>query len=144
MSTTLKALLLSQASAYLPLASLLATAPGNPAAIAWYDTQLAQGSSYPAITVQKISDPQTYALTGRMATSQSRMQFTIWDTDSERSEQVLSVLCQFLDQFNGVGPANLPGYPNEVANARQGFVPEPKPPRFTQMVDAMIFWNQTL
>ena len=144
MSASLEALLLSQASAYSPLASLLATAPANPNAPAWYDNQLAQGSAYPAIVVTKISQPQSYALTGRMATAQARVQFVIWDTNPERARVVEQALYQFLDQFNGVGLANLPGYPNEVAGVRQGYSPQPTPPRWTLLIDAMIFWNQTL
>jgi hypothetical protein len=137
--TSLEAKLLAQASAFSPLTSLLTAVP-----FPWYDNQLQQGSPYPAVVVQLISNPQVYALTGRMATSQARVQFTIWDIDPERARQVEQALFQFLDNFNAVGPANLPSYPNEVVGVRQTDYPQPSPKRFTRQIDAMIFQNQTL
>jgi hypothetical protein len=138
MSSSLEAQLLSQASVFAPLQALL----GTP--FRWYDNQLQQGSVYPAIVVQLISNPQAYVLTGRLPTSWSRYQFTIWDTDPERARTTENALFDFFDVFNAVGPANLPSYPVEVVNDRQSIVPNPEPKRFTRMVDAMIFSNDTL
>ena len=137
--TSLEDKLLAQASAFGPLLTLLTASP-----FPWYDNQLQQGSPYPAVVVQLISNPQVYALTGRMATSSARVQFTIWDTDPERARSVEQALFQFLDQFNAVGPTNLPSYPAEVVGVRQNVYPQPSPKRFTRQVDAMIFQNQTL
>lgn len=138
--TSLEVKLLTQASAFAPLTALLTAIP-----FPWYRMQLQQGSPYPAVVVQLIDNPQVYALTGRMATSCARVQFTIWDTDPDRAVQVEQALFQFLDNFNAVGPANLPGYPNEVIGGpRENVYPQPSPKRFTRQLDASIFQNQTL
>jgi hypothetical protein len=137
--TSLEDKLLAQAQVFDPLTSLLVASP-----FPWYDNQLQQGSPYPAVVVQLISNPQVYVLTGRLATSEARVQFTIWDTDPERARAVEQALFQFLGQFNAVGPSNLPSYPAEVVGVRQNVYPQPTPKRFTRQVDAMIFQNQSL
>lgn len=137
--TSLEDMLKAQASVFPELTALLTSTP-----FPWWDGQLQQGSPYPAVVVQLIDNPQVYALTGRMATSTARVQFTIWDTDSARAREVEQALFQFLDNFNAVGPSNLPSYPVEVAGVRQNVYPRPAPKRFTRQVDAMIFQNQTL
>jgi hypothetical protein len=139
MSTPLEVKLRSQASVFPSLLAILGTIPFR-----WYRDQLQQGSVYPAIVVQLISDPKSYVLTGRMPTSWARVQFTIWDTDPERIPTTESALLDFFDVFNGVGPGNLPSYPVEVVNTRETTVPNPEPKRFTRMLDAMIFSNDTL
>jgi hypothetical protein len=138
--TTLEAKLLAQASVFPALTALLTASP-----FPWYDGQLQQGSLYPAVVVEQITNPQVYSLTGRMATSTARVQFTIWDTDPERARAVEQALFQFLDNFNAVGPSNLPAYPVEVVGGpRQNVYATPAPKRFTRQLDAMIFQNQTL
>jgi hypothetical protein len=139
MSTTLKALLRTQAAAYSPLVSYLGSSPFR-----WWDGGLQQGSAFPAIAVQQISNPQMSALTGRLATSIARIQFTIWDVDPEDATLLEQVLYQFLDQFNAVGPSNLPAYPVEISGGPASRFADQDPVLYTRISDAMIFWNQTL
>lgn len=139
MSTTLEVLLRTQASAFAGLTALLGTVPFR-----WWDDTLQQGSAYPAIVVQLISNPASYCNLGRLPTSWARYQFSIWDTDAERARQVESQLYDFFDVFNAVGPSNLPAYPVQIVNDRQSVLPNPEPKRFLRIVDAMIFSNDTL
>lgn len=137
--TDLKSLLRTQASAFGGLTALLGTTPFR-----WWDTTLQQGSAYPAIVVTMVSNPRNYVLMGRLPTGWSRVQFTIWDTDTLRASTVENALLAFFDVFNAVGPANLPSYPVEVVNDRETTVPEPEPKRFLRILDAMIFSNDNL
>lgn len=136
---TLEARLLTAAAANAGLAALLGSSPFR-----WYDTRLAQGTAYPAVTVQLVSGNKTYAFEGRLSTGWSRYQFTIWDTDPERARSVESALVTFLDTFNGPGTAGLQQYPNYVVLQRQGMFAEIEPPVFQRINDAMIFSNDTL
>jgi len=139
MSTSLEVKLRTQALAFPKLSALLGTTPFR-----WYDSQLVQGSAYPAIVVQLISSPMNYCNTGRLPTSWARYQFTVWDTDSERARTTESALFDFFDVFNAVGHSGLPDYPVTVVNDRQNIYPDPEPIRFTRSVDAMIFSNNAL
>ena len=139
MSTTLEAKLRAQASAYAPLTALLGSSP-----FPWYDTQLKQGSTPPAIRVLLVSNPQVYCNVGRLPTSFARVQFQIWDTDPQRGRAVEAALFGFFDTFNAVGPSGLPSYPVEVIDVRGGYYPLAEPPYFLRDVDARIFQNQNL
>jgi hypothetical protein len=138
MATSLETKLRTQASAYAPLTALL----GNP--FRWYDSQLLQGSLYPAIVVMQVSGSPTYVQTGRLPTGFTRIQFTIWDTDSERARRVEAALESFLDQFNAIGIPGLVQYPNEIVLQRAGYFAEPAPALFQRINDAMIFSNSNL
>ena len=142
MPDTLEVKLRTQASTNAGLVALLGDGPE----FRWYDVQVKQGTDFPAVAVQLIAGNNTYATTGRLPTGWSRYQFTIWDPDSERCRQTESALISFLDTFNACmfpGAVQPPAYPNLVVLQRQGFVPTPTPPKFTRIVDAMIFSNDT-
>jgi len=139
MSTTLEVKLRTTASAFAPLIALLGTSPFR-----WYDTQLVQGSVFPAIVALLVSDPKSYYLGGRMNTSFARVQFTIWDTDAERGRSVEAALYDFLDVFNASGAPADRAKPNYVVGARGGMYPQTQPPQFQRIIDAKIFNNDTL
>src|SRR5665213_2816139 len=53
------------------LTSLLGSAPFR-----WYNTQLYEGSAYPAITANQISSVPVYSVGGRKPLARARVQFT--------------------------------------------------------------------
>ena len=129
--------------AFAPLASLLEKRlDGNPAV---YDTQLQQGSAFPAIVQQMISGGQTYTLNSRLSTSFNRVQFTIWAYNAETARTIEQQLYLFLDGFNpaGVG-SQLQAAPNFVVLTRQGMYTETQPPQYWRINDAMIFDNSAV
>lgn len=114
----------------------------------WYDRQLNQGSAFPAVVVQAISDPRTYAIVGRLPTSFSRYQFTLWALNTAAGISGLAALeaamVEFFESLNLVGIPGLCSYSNQVVNARDGFFPEPQPGNPTRFIDVMIFANDNL
>ena len=139
MGTSLEVKLRTAAAAFSALTALLGTSPFR-----WYDTQLLQGSAFPAIVVVLIDDAKTYYLGGRMNTSFSRVQFTIWDTDAERGRSVEAALYDFFDVFNACAAPSGRAKPNYVVGARGGMYPQTQPPQFQRIIDAKIFNNDTL
>lgn len=133
-------MLRTAAAAYPALSALLGTNPFR-----FYDTQLVQGSAYPAIVTYQVSDVKDYSVTARLVTGWTRVQFTIWggqaDPGQAAAEQVLQALLPFLDQFNGTGIPNQIIYPNNVVNVRRGLFAETDPPIFQRLVDVKIFYN---
>jgi hypothetical protein len=129
--------------AYAPLASLLAKRlDGNPAV---YDTQLQQGSAFPAIVMQLVSGGQQYTFNSRLSTSFNRVQFTIWDTNPEHARQIEQQLYLFLDGFNPAGvAANLTSAPNFVVLTRQGMYAQTQPPQYWRTNDVQIFDNSAV
>jgi hypothetical protein len=143
MSSSLKTKLLTQAAANAGLIALLGSSPFR-----WYDNQFLQGSGYPAVVVQIISNPNMHVATGRLPTSWTRVQFTIWggpsDAGTQACETVIAALKAFLLTFNGTGIAGLVAYPNEIVNIRDAFCPQPDPGIFQKQMDAMIYSNETV
>lgn len=139
MPTSIEVKLRTAAALYVPLSALLGTSPFR-----YYDTQLVQGSAFPAIVAQVISDPKDYYMGGRMNTSFVRVQFTIWDTDAERGRSVESALYGFFDVFNACNAPAGAAKPNYVVMARGGMYPQTQPPQFQRIIDAKIFNNDTL
>ncbi len=129
--------------------SLTAILGTNP--FRWYDPQLAQGSVFPAITAQVVSDPASYVFTGRLPTSWSRYQFTLSATNTTNSQTGIPALVAleaafltFLDSLNLLGIPGLVQYPNLVVAARDGFKAGPQPGIKQRILDVMIFANSTL
>jgi hypothetical protein len=114
----------------------------------WYDQQLVEGSAFPAVVVQSVSDPQTYAYTGMMPTSWSRYQFTLWGVNTGPGilamQGLETALQTFLNSLNVIGISGLVQYPNLIVAARDGFKPLPKPGNPQRLIDVMIFNNNTL
>ena len=125
------------------LTALLGTNPFR-----WYDKQLVPGSAFPAIVQQIISDSQNYSLTARLPNSNSRVQFTIWGTNTAAGMTSLAAveaaLYTFLDTLNLIGISGLVQYPNFVVAGRDGFFPTPQPGNPQRLIDAMIYANNSL
>lgn len=126
--------LLSQASAYAPLTALLGTSPFR-----WYSTQLQQTAGFPAVVVLEVSNPSSYNITERTTRSWARIQFTVWGTGRTEVIGVVNALTSFLDQFNGCGITGLKGNPTIIIAQRAGLFPQSQPPKYTEIVEAMIF-----
>ncbi len=114
----------------------------------WFDNQLPQGAAFPAVTVQVVSNPQTYALVGRLPTSFSRYQFTLWSVNTSLGMTKLAALeaaiIDFLETLNLVGIPGLCSYSNRVVAARDGWFPTPQPGNPQRLIDAMIYANDSL
>lgn len=141
--TSLEVKLRTSALAYPDLATLLTNSPAIPRFpdFRWYDTQLLQGTVFPAIVVQLIAGSQMYGFARRLSTGFSRMQFTVWDTDPERARTIEATLYAFLDQFSAYGLPGLSQYSNNVVLTRQGMYPQSQPPQFWRINDVNIFEN---
>ena len=126
--------------AFSPLANMLGKRlDGNPAV---YDTQLQQGSAFPAIVLQMISGGQAYTLNSRLSTSFNRVQFTIWALNAEVARQIEQQLYAFLDGFNPAGVrSDLTSAPNFVVLTRQGMYAQTQPPQYQRINDVNIFDN---
>lgn len=140
MPTPLKTKLFSAAAAYAPLQALLGTSPFR------WSEQLVQGTAFPAVIVFIVSNPRVYAVTGRMASSWVRVQFTIFGggNDSTNADAVAQALLSFLDSTNFAGLPAYPANPNTVVGDRDGGIAATQPATYQRMIDAMIFNNELL
>lgn len=134
---TLKAKLFAAASASTALQALLGTSPFR-----WYDTQLPQAASFPAVVANQISAPRDYVLGGRMSTYRARMQLTVYGTgnDSENASAVVAAITGFIQTFNAIGVPNLPVYPNRVLGDKDGGIAQTQPLTYQRFLDVEI-WN---
>lgn len=135
---TLIVKLVTAAQSFAPLTALIGTR------ISSYP--LAQGSQFPAIVLQVISNPRTYSVNARLATSFTRVQATIFGLapGGENARAVESAWIQFLDQFNGDGIAGRSISPNTVVGSREFGIAQTSPLTFQIVTDAMIFENELL
>jgi hypothetical protein len=137
----LKVKLYSAASVNAGLQALLGTSPFN-----WYDEQLPQNvaEAFPAITVLIVSDPRRYVMTGRLATSWSRVQFTIYGagSDSANADAVAEALANFLDGFNAAGKSGLPANANYIVGDRDGGIAQTDPITYLRLIDALVYNNE--
>ena len=141
MASTLVVKIIAAASAYAPLQALLGISPFRMSSF-----PLPQGSTFPAVLVQVISNPASYSVSRRMATSFARVQFTIFGAmpGGENSRSVEAALSSFLDQFSANGVAGLSQQPNYVINSREFGIAATSPETFQIVVDANIFNNELL
>ena len=135
MATSLEIKIRTAAAAYAPLAALLGTSPFR-----WYDTQLVQGTVFPAVVTQLVSNAPTYALPGALTASFARVQFTVWDTDAERARAVEAAITAFLTVAN-FGPYSSPVtvFANYILNTRQSMYPQTQPPQFQRIMDCKVY-----
>ena len=142
MATSLIVKLVTAAQSFAPLQAYL----GVGAAMRIGSYPLAQGSTFPAIVLQVISNPRTYTFTCRQATSWARVQATIFGTTpgGENARAVEAAWCSFLDQFNGDGISGRVISPNYVVNSREFGVAQTAPLTFLILNDAMIRDNELL
>lgn len=133
---TLKDKLFAAASVNTGLLALLGTSPFR-----WFDIRLPQQATFPAVVVFVVSDPRTYVANGRLSTSDTRVQFTVYGTgnNSENASAVVTALADFFATFNAIGIPGLPVYPNRIVGDREGGVAQTQPLTYQRFVDVMIF-----
>ena len=144
MSTPLQARMRTAAAANAGLSALLGSNPFR-----WFDNQLPQGQTLPAVVVQQISGSPTYVVTGRLHTGWSRYQFLIWggqfDAGDTARMNVEAALMSFLDGWSGaIGITGLVQYPSYVVGQRDSLFPQTDGPIYQRIVDAMIFSNDSI
>lgn len=114
----------------------------------WYDTQLPQAATFPAVVMQQITGPRMYSNVGRLATFWGRFQFTIWggryDAGAQARDNVFQALMNFLDSTPFDGVAGRTQSPNFIVGDRDALYPQTDGPIYQKIVDAMIFQNETL
>jgi hypothetical protein len=120
----------------------------SPATLRWYDMQLLQGATFPAMVVQVISDPKVYANAGRLRTSFARVQFTAWADQTAGGASALGLIEQamqtFLDGLNLVGIPGMVQYSNQIVGKRDGFYAQTQPAKFWLVLDVKMFWNDSI
>jgi hypothetical protein len=143
MATDLKERIRLAAIATPALTAVLGTNPFR-----WYDTRLVQGSAFPAVVAQVISNVKSYVFGGRLPNSHSRVQFTLWAQNTSAGITALGNLERtvgtFLDSLNLIGISGLLQYPNRIVLARDGFVPTPEPGNSLRLIDVMMASNDSL
>lgn len=143
MATSLEVKLRTAALATPALTALLGTSPFR-----WYDMQLDQNSTLPAVTIQAISIVNQYSLSVRLVNALCRVQFTIYDTDPERARAVEMAIVVFIDTFNAMNTSSaVSRQANWVVNRRQGSPSQnaqTQPLTFVRSLDAMIWNNETI
>ncbi len=144
MPTSLKARLYFAATQDAGLSALLLT--GSPGIFNWYDQQLSQSATFPAIVVKQVSNPQGYAVNRRMATSFARMQFEVYGTgnDSQNADDVASALTSFLDGFAGGGITGLSQQSNMIVGDRDFGIQNTNPLTYMRVLDVQIFSNDLI
>ena len=146
MYTSIKAKLFAAALQNAALVYLLGS--GSPLVLRWYDSQLPQssGTGFPAVVVTLVSNPSDYVASGRLPTSWTRMQFTVYGTgnDSQNADAIVEALSSFLDNFNGDGVTGRLASPSFIVNDRDMGIAETNPRTYIRIVDAKIFVNSTV
>lgn len=145
MASSIKARLFAQASQDAGLRALLL----NGSIFQWADQQLPQNwdiTNHSAVVVFVVSNPKDYIVSGPLATSFSRVQFTIFGhgNDSTNADAVANALFSFIQSFNAgqhgsVNP-NFPA-PNYVLNDRDSGFVETDPMTYQRIIDIRIFVN---
>lgn len=141
MPSSLKAKLFAAAKIDAGLQALLGTNPFR-----WYDTQLNQQATFPAIVVFIVDNPREYVTTGQMSTSKTRVQFTIYGTgnDSQEADAVVNALQAFLLGFNAYSSRSLPANDNQIVGDRDGGIADTQPLTYQRFVDAMILNDELM
>jgi len=142
MASTLEVKLRASAIATPALTSLLGGTGNN---FRWFDMRAPQGSAFPLVEVLVISNIPSYSTIQRLATTLSRVQFTVWDTLAENARTVELAIQGWLDTANFMNTTGTnQRQANWIANRRQGANPNTEPLTFFRIVDAMIFNNELL
>ncbi len=105
-----------------------------------------QGSVFPWITLQVISDVPSYVVNARLATSWTRIQALIFGTgvDPTNAQAVLSAWQAFLDQTAFDGQTGLSISPNISKGAQELGIVQTQPMTFQIRMDALIRNNEQL
>ncbi len=109
----------------------------------WASIQLPQSwnlTSKSALAVQLISDPTQYATAGPLATSWSRVQFSIfgYGNDSSHADAVADALFAFMGSFNAGAIAGQAA--NYKVGDRDAGLTQTQPVLYMRIVDYMV-WN---
>lgn len=142
MYTSLKAKLFAAALQNARLVYLLGS--GSPLIMRWYDVQLQPNqTAFPAVVVTLVSNPADYVTAGRLPTSWSRVQFTVYGTgtDSQNADTIVEAITEMLDTFNGDGITGRVASPNYIVGDKDAGVAKTQPLTYMRIVDARIFWN---
>ncbi len=110
----------------------------------WYDRQLVQGSALPAVVVRQISGNDEYVDAGRLPTSFSRYQLTIWAETQASAQAVDAAITDFAGNFNSSGLPGLSSYPNYILLRRQAIYAPTDPGKYLQSLDINFWQNDTL
>ena len=105
-----------------------------------------QGSVFPWITLQVISDMPTYCFNARLATSTVRVQALIFGTGTDplNAQTVLAAWQEFLDQFNGDGIEGRSLSPNISQAAVETGIAQTQPLTFQIRQDVIVTNNSNL
>ncbi len=129
-----------------PLRDLLGS--GSPLIFRWYDTQIVQGSRFPAVTAMIVSNPPPYVYTGRPPTSFARVQFLVWGGQGAAgvaaAETTSRALYPFFDQLNLVGISGLVQYNNVIIGDREAVFPMTDTLIYQRIIDVKIFSNDSI
>ncbi len=105
-----------------------------------------QGSVFPWITLQVISDAPTYVVNAQLSTSWTRVQALIFGTgvDPSNAQAVLAAWQQFLNAtpFDGITGRSIA--PNMAQTAQEIGIVQTQPMTFQIRMDVKIFNNSTL
>lgn len=141
---SLKAKLYAAAKLDAGLQALLGPLP----AFRWQDVQLIQASGpiKPTVTVQQISNPQSYSLNARLTTSFVRMQFNCLGSgaDSQSADAIANALFAFMATFDALGLPNSSSRPNYVVGDRDMVFTETQPAVFMRVIDYQLFVDDSL
>lgn len=137
MPTPLVVRMIAAAKAYAPLTALGVGISSYP---------FPQGSAFPWITLQVISDMPTYCFNARLATSTTRVQALIFGVGSDptNAQAVLTAWQSFLDQFNGDGISGRSLSPNISQAAVETGIAQTQPPTFQIRQDCILVNNSNL
>jgi hypothetical protein len=132
---TLKAKLFAQASAFAELQALLGTNPFR-----WYDVQLSQTATFPAVVANQISAARQYVAGGRLSTYFARIQLTVYGAgnDSQNAAAVVAALEDFLAVFNA-SAVTAPAYSNQIVSDRDFGIAQTQPLTYMRILDVMVF-----
>ncbi len=129
-----------------PLRALLGS--GSPIIFRWYDTQLLQGSRFPAVSVMVVSNPPSYVFTQRTQTNFSRVQFMIWGgqgaAGAAAATTTSEALYPFFDQLNLYGISGLVQYNNIILQDREAVFPQTDTLIYQRVIDVKIFSNDQI
>ena len=105
-----------------------------------------QGSVFPWITLQVISDQPVYTVNARVAQSWTRVQALIFGTgvDPSNAQAVLKAWQAFLDVTIFSGQTNLSISPNIALAAREVGIVQTQPMTFQNRMDALVRDNALL
>lgn len=137
---TLLAKLRTAAAVNATLQALLGTAPFR-----WYDQQLVQGTAFPAVAAFVVSQVPDYSMTSLLISRLYRLQINVYDPDPEVARGVASAIVNFFPGFNAYS-ATTPtaNRPNRVVNIRDGGIVNTDPLTAKQLIDVMVWNNESI